>query len=110
MPMEYPFSPGMISTPSTILPLISGNAFLLRLRRECVTLETAMGRLSSEGDLWSGAGQRSRAGLSCFCLYLRKREKCKGKAQAGEGNFGIVCQVACLVSELSCLVMNYPVW
>jgi hypothetical protein len=41
MPIEYPFSVGMSSTPSTIFPLISGKAFL-RFVRERVTLLLAI--------------------------------------------------------------------
>src|SRR5438270_3288932 len=41
MPIEYPFSEGINSTPSTIFPLISGKAFL-RFLRERVTLLLAI--------------------------------------------------------------------
>jgi hypothetical protein len=61
IPIEYPFSVGMSSTPSTIFPLISGKGFL-RFLWECVPLLLAI--VASRKVLWLGACQRSRAGAS----------------------------------------------
>ena len=53
IPIEYPFSEGMSSMPSTILPLISAKAFLVRFLRECVPLLLAI--VASSQVLWLGA-------------------------------------------------------
>jgi len=67
------------STSATILPFAAGN---LRTRCEdldLVRLETAMSRLSSEGDLWLGVRCGYNRSASRLCLYphseLKSNEK-----------------------------------
>ena len=64
---------GSTSTLSTVLPLTWGNwrNRLVRLLRGCVPLEVAIGRLSNEGDLWSGARSCENTGESRLCLCTR---------------------------------------
>src|SRR6266853_3560004 len=101
---------GSTSTLSTILPLTWGKRRnrLERRLRECVPLGAAIGRLSSEGDLWSGLRRCLRIGVARLFCVMDFGERCNEKERRIEET-KIVKRMVKIVKRVSrCLSEKLP--